>query len=105
MGGKTRAEFIKSKQLRRRALDDSIHVAQNSPDSIAIVCDASVPSPDTTTLQSVAGWDCYYLNERLTYEKWSACGMATSDDAETAAISHGIASISHLMQDLSSIHI
>ena len=31
--------------------------------------------------------------------------LATSDNAETTAISHGIASISHLIQDLSCIHI
>ena len=82
-------------------MDDSIHAAWNSPDSIAIVCDASVSSSDTMSLQLVTSWDCYYMNERLLYEDWAACRLATSDDTETAAISHDIASISHLLQDIS----
>ena len=68
VSGKTQAEFIKSTQLCQHALDDSIHAARNSPDSVTIVCDASVPSSDMMTLQSVAGWDCYYLNKQLAYE-------------------------------------
>ena len=105
VSGKTPKDRITSRNQRRKVLGNALHLASTTPDSIAIVCDVSVPSSKSTTLQSVAGWDCCYLGERIGLEEWAACRMSTSDDAETVAISHDIVSISHMLPDLSSIHV
>jgi hypothetical protein len=63
VSGKTLKDRVASKMQRHKALGDALHLTSTTPDSIAIVCDASVPPSKSTTLQSVAGWDCYYLGE------------------------------------------
>ena len=57
-----------------------------------------------SSLQAVTAWDVWKKG-RCIARDWSAVGLATSDDTESAAVAGAVASIQHLVGEPPSIHV
>ena len=70
----------------KEALEESFAVASNSPDQIALVCDASkLP----LLLQAVVVWHAWRFGGDV-HKEWHAGGLGTSDDVELLAMSEAV---------------
>jgi hypothetical protein len=86
---------------RNAALEASFLSSSNSPDQVALVCDASVPK---LLLQAVAAWHAWRFGGEPIKE-WHAGGLGTSDDVELLAISQAVIGISEILPQLGEVHI
>ena len=57
-GDKTKEKCAKALKACRKVLEVAFHNASFSPNSVALVCDASVPL-SSSSLQAVAAWDVW----------------------------------------------
>ena len=102
VGDRSKEEHAKALKARRKVLDVAFRGASSAPDSIALVCNVLVPLSHSS-LQAVAAWDIWKEGKCIARD-WTAVGLATSDDAESAAVAGAVASIRHLVGELSSTH-
>jgi len=88
-------------EAHRKALEQAFLEASNSVDSLAVVCDTSIPGG---SYQAVSAWSVWSFGEEVQRE-WVATGLALSDDAELLAISEAVARNVRELEGKTELHI
>ena len=95
------ADIKKQQDAWKALLEVAFLNASNSPDCIAVICNASV---FLDTHQAVAAWNVWHMGS-ITQFNWMASRLSTLNDAELLAIDQAISRSAHLLADVGEVHV